>query len=438
MDTQHFDIWLLSGLGAVCIVLPVQSAGGKLGLAACMLGVGWGLARWQTRQRAQPSSPESSAVSTRQAEATAEASEVATATVDTPPQEVATTTIDTSPQEAVMPLDLCIETQDDLVSSHQDPQLQQLRHDCQAFTEHVVPVWSRQVETARQHTETAIVELTQQFAGIVERLEITLRASEQAAGIGTGSPERVGVRPIFTESEQQLTRVMASLEAALHDKEAVLNEIRRLASFTGEVQRITRAIADIATQTRLLSLNAAIEAAHAGDAGRGFGVVADEVRRLATQAGEAAGQIGEQLANISAAITHTSAVTHASVDRDTQALSQADATIREVLTAFQTLAHGLDAATTRMHQESSGIKTEIAEALVQLQFQDRVSQLLGHVQQSMHDIALAWQHALDANTPLAVEPLLAALEASYTMAEERRNHQQDAADAAGTAEITFF
>lgn len=74
--------------------------------------------------------------------------------------------------------------------------------------------------------------------------------------------------------------------------------IEKLAQRSSEIGKISDTISVIAEQTNLLALNAAIEAARAGDAGRGFSVVAEEVRKLAEESGQAASQIAALIASI--------------------------------------------------------------------------------------------------------------------------------------------
>ncbi|KAF0233554.1 MAG: putative methyl-accepting chemotaxis sensory [Desulfovibrionaceae bacterium] len=101
---------------------------------------------------------------------------------------------------------------------------------------------------------------------------------------------------------QEGSRVVGDVVKGIHDVETQALELKREMGTLGTqaegIGQIMNVISDIADQTNLLALNAAIEAARAGEAGRGFAVVADEVRKLAEKTMTATKEVGDAISGI--------------------------------------------------------------------------------------------------------------------------------------------
>ncbi|MEW5770037.1 MAG: methyl-accepting chemotaxis protein [Pseudomonadota bacterium] len=116
----------------------------------------------------------------------------------------------------------------------------------------------------------------------------TMSASERAREAGRTAHEGVDVA-------QESLVGMERIHATVNEATAFVDKLGRSSQ---EVGAIVAVIKEIADQTNLLALNAAIEAARAGEQGRGFAVVADEVRKLAEKTTQATGEIGQMIQNI--------------------------------------------------------------------------------------------------------------------------------------------
>lgn len=239
----------------------------------------------------------------------------------------------------------------------------------------VLPVWSGQIETARSHTEDSVTALASRFAAINQRIVTTVNSSQGASGDG--------LIALLHENEAELNSIVATLREALTTKDSMLSEIATLSKFTEQLKGMAQNVGDIAKQTNLLALNAAIEAARAGEVGRGFAVVADEVRKLSNLSGGTGKKISETVETVNQAIAATLQISQQYAAQDVAMVSQSEQVIQHVVSRTQEAALELAKSSDVLRGETQLIGDEVAEVLVALQFQDRVSQILGHVSQDM-------------------------------------------------------
>ncbi|MBF8670251.1 methyl-accepting chemotaxis protein [Pseudomonas putida] len=212
-----------------------------------------------------------------------------------------------------------------------------------------------QQSTEIEQAATAVNEMTAVVEEVASNAANTAQASQEADGT-------------TRQGQEQVAQTLGSLQQLVDDVSSTSSEIAELANRANEINRVLEVIGAIAEQTNLLALNAAIEAARAGEAGRGFAVVADEVRALAHRTQESTGEIEQMISGIRSGTVQAVNAMQASESRANSTLEIAKAAGRaltEISESISTI-NGRNLVIASASEEQAQVAREVDRNLINI------------------------------------------------------------------------
>jgi methyl-accepting chemotaxis protein len=272
----------------------------------------------------------------------------------------------------------------------------------QALVQHTASATGQVISAVTETTEStrnisrmvlAQEQETQQVATAIHEMSATI--SEVASNAASASEATRSATREAAAGHKTVEETARSIQSLHHEITNAANVIGQVEKNSEGIGSVLDVIKGIAEQTNLLALNAAIEAARAGEQGRGFAVVADEVRNLATRTQESAGEIEEMIRNLQHN-THQAVKAMengcATAEENVQQANSARASLEAINAAIETI-NAMNRQIAVASEQQSSVSEEINRSIIAISQESKSAATLS--QQSMNTTAHLGQLATE-------------------------------------------
>ncbi len=255
----------------------------------------------------------------------------------------------------------------------------------------VVSSASTQLSAQIEQSDRGAAESAQRLSEAATAMnEMNATVQEVARNAGSASAASAETKEKAEAGAQVVEKAVRSIEDVHQMSLALKDDMTQLNEHAQDITRIMGVISDIADQTNLLALNAAIEAARAGEAGRGFAVVADEVRKLAEKTMSSTNDVGNAIKAIQESTAKSMSGVDNAVERigeATELANQSGQALQEIVATVEATGDQVNAIATAS-EEQSAASEEINQSIVQVNDMSRqTAEAMGEAAKAVSDLA---------------------------------------------------
>ncbi|MDC7717255.1 methyl-accepting chemotaxis protein [Vogesella sp. DC21W] len=297
-----------------------------------------------------------------------------------------------------------------------------------------------QLGEANQILEQAISGLLDSFSSITSHAKAQQQIAISMIGAGeAGDKQHTASFERFAHDTNATLEIF--VDNTLRTSQVSIVQVNHMTEIDEKIRSVHAFLADIdgiSKQTNMLALNAAIEAARAGEAGRGFAVVADEVRALSLRTHDFNEQISQTILSVQKMVEEAHSSIAALASHDMSYVLEAKMRVQHTMGQINELSQGMEHAVAELNGIAGQVEHSTNVAITSLQFQDRLSQMLGRAGQCVAKLQALQQLAPPLLEAAASGKALDAAKAQYLVQLAALRQSPQAEVSASKNDIELF
>ncbi|MGO9115298.1 MAG: methyl-accepting chemotaxis protein [Thermoguttaceae bacterium] len=252
----------------------------------------------------------------------------------------------------------------------------------------VLPVLATQLQEVANQVEQAVVGVCGNFQDMAARARQAAARVPLAKSTAADGPraDAEGVNGLISSTRETMGSLLQRIEQTSEFSSLAVQRMRTIEERIGGLDEILHEIDEIAAQARVLALNGQLEAARLGAKGNAFAIVATETSKMANHAMTSSMTIRETTELVSAGIGGTSKELRERAAADSREAAMSRDEVDRVLDAMTVLHEETQRTIEEAKRESDQLARDISAAVMTMQFQDTVSQRIGHVIHTLEEM----------------------------------------------------